>query len=166
LTYYVKRQADSQPELGIAIIGGEDGIGHARSSCWVSPHLKWEVITPEYHNTYADLVEAANFGAAAVGMLMARQFVGEQRFMRSVIGTGFDYWLGNSDSRGIFQGHARLEVSGILKGGETLIRKRIREKLHQTRRSDHTALPAFVAVVEFSSPHARFLKKPGVGGTK
>ncbi len=99
-------------------------------------HLKWEVITPEYHNTYADLVEAANFGAAAVGMLMARKFVGERMFVRSVIGTGCDYWLGDSDSRGIFQVHARLEVSGILKGSETLIRARVKQKLRQTGRSE------------------------------
>ena len=75
-----------------------------------------------------------------------------------------DYWLGydvNHEEYDEFNFiKARLEVSGILK--ETKInslQSRINIKKNQTKKSDNTGLPAYVSIVEFSTPKAYFGKK-------
>ncbi len=79
---------------------------------------------------------------------------------RSVKGPGIDYWLGDSPgSDGIFQGAARLEVSGILDGDDVKIAARLRVKLRQTGPSDESGLLAYVAIVEFRKPEVRFVRK-------
>ena len=65
----------------------------------------------------------------------------------------------DSDERGIFQRSARFEASGILTGSEATIRARVKQKLAQTNPTGKSGLPAYVAVVEFGSPEARFLAK-------
>jgi len=67
--------------------------------------------------------------------------------------------VNNPDEHGIFQRSARLEASGIFRGSEAIIKARVNQKLAQTKPSDHVGLPAYVAVVEFSSPEARFIAK-------
>jgi len=52
-----------------------------------------------------------------------------------------------------------LEVSGILEGDIKAIRARISQKLKQTEPTDKTALPAFIAVVEFSKPQSHLVQK-------
>jgi len=82
----------------------------------------------------------------------------------SRIGTGVDYWLAYNaesakyDPRNFFQ--ARLEISGINKESATnTLEKRVKEKKEQTKPTDGTKLPAYVSVVEFSTPKAYFAKK-------
>ena len=69
-----------------------------------------------------------------------------------------DYWLG-PDHPYPFQKKARLEVSGIRKGSESDVERLVQKKCHQTERSDQTGLPAFAAVVEFSHPMAKVVKR-------
>jgi hypothetical protein len=122
--------------------------------------LEWASITEAHRRTHADLQEAAEFGACAIGIIIAVQLTRLSGVERAVKGTGIDFWLvKDSDDRGIFQRSARLEVSGILSGSETTIRARVNQKLAQTKPTDKAGLPAYVAVVEFSSPQARFLAK-------
>ena len=47
--------------------------------------------------------------------------------------TGFDYWLeyGNSNRTPALKNKVRLEISGILEGGEREINRRTREKIEQ-----------------------------------
>jgi len=71
---------------------------------------------------------------------------------RSPKETGFDYWLGKKDDNFPFQEKARLEVSGILKGSISQINQRLKEKMEQTKQSDDLNLPAYVIIVEFSTP--------------
>ena len=74
---------------------------------------------------------------------------------RSRKGTGFDYWLGKKElDNTLLQDKARLEVSGIRKGNESLIDSRIKLKMKQTERSDN-GLRAVIIVVEFSNPLAK-----------
>ena len=75
---------------------------------------------------------------------------------RSRKGTGFDYMLGDSLDP-LFTPKARLEVSGIMRetDGNTLD-MRFHQKTAQTDKSDGTRLPAYVSVVEFSTPKAKF----------
>ena len=51
----------------------------------------------------------------------------------------------------------RLEVSGIMRETEgNTLATRFQQKAAQTDRSDATRLPAYVSVVEFSTPKAKF----------
>lgn len=77
---------------------------------------------------------------------------------RSRKGTGFDYWLGDKNSY-LFQKKARLEVSGILKGDDSLLKSRHAAKEEQTSKSDELCIPAYVSVIEFSKPKAFFTKR-------
>jgi hypothetical protein len=126
--------------------------------------LLWDEVNADLDPTWADLKEAAEYGAYAVALVVCfhvSKFSHVARCAQS--GTGIDIWLTEStDDRGIFQHSARLEVSGIFNGGQSAIKARLRQKLEQTKRSDHTMLPAFVAVVEFGLPEIRMQKRGGI----
>lgn len=129
--------------------------------------LEWAKVSDAHHRTHADLQEAAEFGACAIGIVIAVQLTGVCGVERSVKGTGVDFWLvKDSDDRGIFQRSARLEASGILKGTQSTIEARVSQKLAQTKPTDGTGLLAYVAVVEFGSPEARLVAKNGKVGER
>ena len=110
--------------------------------------------------TYADLQEATEYGACGIALLVAVRLTGMSRVEQSAKGTGVDYWLGPDVSgQGIFQRAARLEVSGILDGDSSKIAARLNVKLRQTRRSDESNLPAYIAIVEFRRPETRFVSR-------
>lgn len=98
--------------------------------------------------THADLQEATESGACALAIAVARDETGMEVVERARKGTGVDYWLGHVV--GVFE--ARLEVSGILEGGDGHVARRARQKLEQMVRSDADGIPGFAAVVEFTSP--------------
>ena len=124
-----------------------------------SSNLKWCETSEHRDETWADLQEATEYGAYGVAIVVALSFTQTPKVERSAKGTGVDYWLCHSkDERGIFQRTARLEVSGILKGGKGKIGARLKEKLAQTKRSDSAGLPAFVAIVEFGTPEATLVR--------
>jgi hypothetical protein len=122
--------------------------------------LSWIAISDAHFRTHADLEESTEYGAYAIGIIIAAKVTGFSCVERSAKGTGIDFWLaGNSDERGIFQHSARLEVSGIFRGAEKTILTRVEQKLSQTIPTDSQGLPVYVAVVEFSSPEVRLRKK-------
>ena len=104
-----------------------------------------------------DLEEATQHGAYAVAILLVRALTGYTVIERSRKGTGFDWWLGTEDN--LFQGKARLEVSGILHGTTRRINGRIKARVGQTTQSDNLALPAYVVVVEFGTPRAKVVQR-------
>jgi hypothetical protein len=108
--------------------------------------------------TYGDLQEATEHGACAVAILVTKELTGFEVIERSAKGTGFDYWVGE-DEQLPFQSKTRLEVSGILRGTLGDIEQRVREKCHQTERSDGMGLAALVFVVEFSQPIVKVIKR-------
>jgi hypothetical protein len=122
--------------------------------------LQWSHVNEGHGRTYADLKEATEYGACGIALVVAIHLTGIGYVERSVKGTGIDYWLAeDSGKNGIFQRAARLEVSGIFDGDESKISTRLNKKLVQTKPSDKTLLPAYVAIVEFGSPETRFVKK-------
>jgi hypothetical protein len=126
--------------------------------------LVWDTVTQQHKATYADLPEATEWGACGIAILVATRLTGIRFVQRSAKGSGVDYWLGDeSDDHGLFQGKARLEVSGILKGTDVQIQRRLKRKLAQTTPSDDTTLPAYVAIVEFGAPQACFVMKKTAG---
>lgn len=125
--------------------------------------LHWNEVGAELSATWADLKEAAEYGAYGIAIVVCVEVTKFHRVERSAQeGTGIDIWLtNNADDRGIFQRSARLEVSGILHGDQNTIAARLKQKLAQTERSDQTRLPAYVVIVEFGTPEARLIKRSG-----
>ena len=120
--------------------------------------LSWPQITEQVRRTWNDPEEATEYGATAVAVLLARQELGYLAIERSSKGTGIDYWLGEESDALSFERKARLEVSGIRRGSDADIARRVRERLE--RISLHVELlPAFVVVVEFSMPVAEVQRK-------
>ena len=121
-----------------------------------SHELRWEPIADETPLGWEDLTVATEWGAAGVAALLTHHetdyTVTEQS--RKHARSGFDYWLGPKS--GGQARSARLEVSGVLQGGAPAMNARFPRKVRQTMRSDHLGIPAYVAVVEFSQPAARF----------
>lgn len=121
-----------------------------------SHELQWIPITDAGRRGLNDLAVAAEWGAAGIAVLLTHHetdyTVTEQA--RKHAGSGFDYWLGPKS--GGQERSARLEVSGVLQGGAPAMNSRFPRKVRQTMRSDYLGIPAYVAVVEFSQPAARF----------
>nr|WP_294509922.1 hypothetical protein [uncultured Rhodopila sp.] len=114
----------------------------------------WRPADDQQRRCYADMHEATEWGASAVAILMINEVTGKSVIERSKKGTGFDYWIGDNDLGALpFEGVARLEVSGILRGAKGQIEARVKQKKNQIEPTDHLA-PGFVAIVEFGSPIA------------
>lgn len=123
--------------------------------------LHWEPATDELWRTHNDSDVATEHAAYGVALLALPALTGLTVIERSRKGTGFDFWLGDSDDDDVlaFQHKARLEVSGIRRGSQAVIAERTARKVMQIRRSDAMAVPAYVAVVEFGTPCARVVKR-------
>jgi hypothetical protein len=107
--------------------------------------------------SHNDTERATENGAYGVSLLALQELTGLTVLLQSRRGSGFDFWLG-PDSGFLFQAGIRLEVSGIRRGDETSIRRRLRSKIRQTEQSQQLA-PAYVAVVEFSQPVLRVVRR-------
>ena len=120
--------------------------------------LSWsEEVTEAKRRFWNDLEEATQQGAYAVAILLIRALTGYTVIERSRKGTGFDWWLGSEDN--LFQGKARLEVSGILRGTKRRFNSRVKARLGQTKQSDNLSLTAYVVVVEFGTPRAKVAQR-------
>lgn len=132
-----------------------DGI----QSCEIT--LQWDKIDDTIRRFNADREVATEYGAYGIAALVFPYLLNLTIIERSIKGKdfGFDFWLGsNNHSNLLFQRKARLEVSGIRKGSETIIQSRVKIKLKQIGPSD-TVAPGYVVVVEFGTPRARIIEK-------
>ncbi|HVR96404.1 MAG TPA: hypothetical protein VMW27_07310 [Thermoanaerobaculia bacterium] len=114
-------------------------------------------VDEQMRRSHADVDRATENGACGVSILAVQALTHLTVLHQAWRGMGFDYWLG-PEYGFLFQGAARLEVSGIRKGDETSIRNRVRQKLAQTERT-HGVAPVYVAVVEFSRPALRIVQR-------
>lgn len=132
------------------LITGDHRTSCTLARCAASQHEK---------NTWTDLHEATEYGAYGVGIVVALRLMEKSRVERSVRGTGVDYWIGDGTIEDEpFQRSARLEISGILAADEAGIAARLGAKLQQTRRSSDSGLPAYVIIIDFLRPEARFVQ--------
>ena len=123
--------------------------------------IQWDAIDDTIRRFNADREVATEYGAYGIAALVMPHLTGLTIIERSVKGKGlgFDFWLGSLEDPGtLFQRKARLEVSGIRKGSDSIIQARVNIKLEQIRPSDDVA-PGYVSVIEFGSPKARIVKK-------
>jgi hypothetical protein len=117
-------------------------------------HVEWEPVDDQRRRGHADMKEATERGACGVAILVVKEATGMVVIERSIKGTGFDYWIGEKDDdQMLFEGTARLEVSGILTGTRAQIDSRLKQKKDQIKPTDHLA-SGLVAVVEFGTPIA------------
>ncbi len=118
--------------------------------------LAWLPTTEQAIRTWNDPDEAAEDGAAGIAVLLAIREIGYPVILRSRKTTGIDYWLGDRNITNISQSEqaatmalrealqdndlvvrGRMEVSGIQRGKDSIVRARVKRKLNQTNRSDH-----------------------------
>lgn len=119
--------------------------------------LIWEdLFNDQLGRTYADEQSVTERAAVGISVLLALKQTKYTIIERSRRGTGFDYMLGEKDNP-LFTPCARLEISGILKetDGNTMI-ARYQQKAAQTNKSDEMLLPAYISIVELSTPKAIF----------
>lgn len=124
--------------------------------------LMWQTeVDQRIKNTYKDKQVAAEFGGEAMAVLFVSVFTDYKLVERSVKSTGIDYWLAeksDTSSLLIYQHPARLEVSGLMNGTTSEFKTRIKKKKAQTKRSEDTKLPAYIAVTDFGEPRTMFEK--------
>jgi hypothetical protein len=113
--------------------------------------------------SWGDLDVAVEMGAYGLALLLIHELTDltmVERARKSVKqeDTGFDYWLGDKNDP-LFQISGRLEVSGIFKGKPSQVNSRVKVKLGQVTRSDNLGHPAYIIVVEFSTPRAQVVRK-------
>lgn len=111
--------------------------------------LGWDSSSNPVQKSY-DIEERVEFGAIAIALIIIEKFTNLTVLEKAHKGTGFDFWLGDRDSE-YFQNKTKLEVSGILKGKQSLIDSRMNIKLKQIDKSN-MQLPAYVIIVEFGTP--------------
>lgn len=121
-------------------------------------------IDAQVKRAWNDSLEATEYGATAIAILLIKKFTDYTIIERSFRGTGFDYWLGTGEyDENLLpfeQRKAQLEVSGIWKESEhNKIDVRVRLKQRQVNRSNFKKFPVFVIVVEFGTPKAKMVKQ-------
>jgi len=121
--------------------------------------LIWKKVTPKIRASRNDMGYSVESGAYCLAMMVLKELTDFTTVKQSKKGTGFDYWLSKAPSSNGLQEQARMEVSGILKGTVGQINQRLKEKIKQTQKSDSMKIPAFIVIVEFSTPLLKIVKK-------
>ncbi len=119
--------------------------------------LTWHPVSEQARRSWNDERKATEMGAEGIAILVADIAIGYSAIEASRQGTGFDYWLGD-ETNATFQRKAGLEISGIRQGNDSMVRRRVSEKLRQTERPENPDLPVYVIVVEFGRPLAEVQK--------
>lgn len=115
-------------------------------------------------NGYKEEKKFIEKSAEALSFFLSKHLTELSVIEESSIGTGIDYWLGYDEKHDLYDPNnfitARLEISGInIETPTNTVDQRVKSKLKQTKPTDGTALPAYVSIVEHSTPKAHFIKK-------
>ncbi|MCB0552723.1 MAG: hypothetical protein KDD02_04155 [Phaeodactylibacter sp.] len=130
-----------------------------------SIELHWSTaVDGQVSRSWNDSQEATEYGATAVAIVILAKLTPYTVIERSFKGTGFDYWLGSGEyDENLLpfqQRKAKLEVSGIWKeSGNNTVDARVKLKRQQIKHAGKEGLPAFIIVVEFGTPKAKFVKQ-------
>lgn len=126
--------------------------GMASMTC----NVEWSTdVSEQMLRTHADVEVNTERAAVCLSVLLTKDLTGLTILQRACKGTGFDYWLSDSDTS--YFPKAILEVSGIAAEtqGNTLS-KRIEVKKQQIEKSKDLGLPAYISIIEFSTPKAYY----------
>jgi len=124
--------------------------------------LKWS--TSVVQNGYKEEKKFIEKSAEAISFFLCRKYTEFNVIEESCIGTGVDYWLGLDETHESYDPYnflsARLEISGInVETPANTVASRVKRKAKQTILSDGSSLPAYISIVEHSTPKAHFTKK-------
>lgn len=135
------------------VMDGSDEFFYILS--WVEDSIDAEALKRSYNED-----DAKEFGAEAVAILLSMNRTDYDAIERSMTTTGIDYWLGfkRRSPNEPFHKAGRLEISGMIESPSNKVSRRVKEKLAQTKPTDHT-FPVYVIVVEFSQPYATMVLK-------
>ena len=121
--------------------------------------FKWSAVSQQIKDMHNDFVYETEYGAYCIAFLIIHHLTDYKVIRRSKRKTGFDYWLSEKESEYPFTDAARLEISGILKGNNSDIMKRLKIKKEQIKQSDGSNIPAYIIVTEFSKPISKLFLK-------
>ena len=124
--------------------------------------LDWQEISSETVVLWHNQSELAEKAAVAVVLLLMQSLTEYQFFEQSELGSGIDYWMSKKyeSDKLISIREARLEISGILEANTSnSVNMRVNLKRKQSKKSDKSNLPAWIAVVDFGIPKAKIEKK-------
>lgn len=123
--------------------------------------LKWSK-SPKQGGWQEPKVIAEN-GGIAIAFFLILELTEFEIIQQAVIGTGIDYWLGYKETSDKYDAvnflNARLEISGMNNEPRSVLNNRVRQKIKQTRFSDHLEIPAYIIVTEFGKPISMLIKK-------
>ena len=109
----------------------------------------------EIRNTFGETDYAVEFAAEGIACLIVRAVTEYTAIERSVRHDGIDFWLGLTSRTGMFplQRAARMECKGVTEARyPSDIIAQLKKGIAQSIQSDHTELPAYIIVAEFSQP--------------
>lgn len=110
---------------------------------------QWQVTDARTRGAWANETDATANGAYAIAIAAIELAQGMVAIQRAETLTGADYYIAPVDeSAEDLESWLRLEVSGIDRGTDAMIRQRLGEKVAQALRGASN-LPAFAAVVGF-----------------
>ncbi len=122
--------------------------------------ITWDgLVTDEQRRALNDEKKCVDNAACAMALNILQEMTEYTAYEQSAIGTTIDYYLQpkDADDTLIFNGAARLEVSGILKEnpatGNT-VEKRYKEKLRRLHKEEGYERD-YIIIVEFSVPWSK-----------
>jgi hypothetical protein len=133
--------------------------------------LKWTVL--ENTRGWGDIDYATEFGAYGMAFVIVELMANYVVFDSAPKGKGFDFWLIHKsqldkldeiDDLDFLSNKelkiVRMEVSGTQ--NKKLATSRRKDKLAQTRKSDHLGLPACIVITDFESPTTSLDMRHGI----
>jgi len=125
--------------------------------------LVWSKPLDEYdRRSWGGPGNAAETAGEGIAWLIVHLFTDYAVIERSARGSGVDFWLGDKGDvdKLIFQTKARMEAKARTHiQYDSGIREVLKKALEQTEKSDHTDLPAYIVVTEFSRPVIYLVQK-------
>ena len=111
--------------------------------------LEWEATDGRTRGALANTIDTTEWGAYACVLAAVELFDGLVAVLRAETETGSDYYVAPPGvSADDFEGHMRLEVSGVDRGNDAAVRRRLREKLDQLARGGGD-VPGIAGVIGF-----------------
>jgi len=138
----------------IEVILSDNGTKSMAKMAWSVPDSR----TSDAWANETDTTEAGAYGCVIAGVETLREMFAVHRAETC---TGADYYVGpkgagENDLENCF----RLEISGLSKGDEKAVTKRLMEKIHQAQRGN-SSLPAIAGVIGFSAKLLMIKDVPG-----
>ena len=116
--------------------------------------VKWQQPEERVRRAHGNDIEATEFGAYACVLAAVELVDGLVAVAKADTGTGADYYIAprgtTFEDLGGFEDSLRLEVSGVDRGSESAVDKRLKEKLAQASAGNSDS-PARAGVVGFEA---------------